>query len=125
MVSMVHGRVRAYGEKWRMWVEAGRNFKQPRYIPRKHLEKLLLTFDDDGQGGYALHPAVTGEAERVKQPIAERADPPPRQAPTATHPRQANAPRTRARTPAPTPPYVAPAAAQAHSLCTRERATPR
>ena len=110
MVSMVHGRVRAYGEKWRMWVEAGRNFKKPRGIAQKHLEKILLTFHDDGQGGYDLHPTITGEAERVKQPIAERADPPPRGAPPPTQPRRTNTPRTRARTPAPTAPQVAPAA---------------
>jgi hypothetical protein len=55
-VKMSVGRVRAYGEKWRAWVNAGRNCADPRCIPLKHRDKTALVFDEDGS--YELHDAL-------------------------------------------------------------------
>ena len=55
-VAMIIGRLKAYGKRWRDWVLAGRNHRQPRGIGRKHRNKKLLTQQADGD--YEIHPAI-------------------------------------------------------------------
>ena len=53
---MLIGRLRAFGKRWKNWVHAGIQHRQPRIIGVKHRDKKLLTQDYDGS--YSIHPAI-------------------------------------------------------------------
>ena len=55
-IAMIIGRLKAYGKRWRDWVQAGRHHRQPRSIGRKHRNKKLLKQDEDGE--YEIHSAL-------------------------------------------------------------------
>ena len=111
-VKMIVGRVRAYGEKWRAWVNAGRNCADPRCIPLKHRDKTALVFDEDG--GYELHDALLNEVQQLgkdppepTQDATAPAQQPPRHrsppSPPHAHPPRAHPPL---RAQAPTPQQI-------------------
>ena len=54
VISMQIGRLRAYGGKWRVWVNQGRHQRKPRAIPKKARKRKLLTQSKDGD--YEIHP---------------------------------------------------------------------
>ena len=55
-VSMLIGRLRAYGRKWADWVVASRKRANPNGISEKHRDKKLIEQDVDGS--YEIHPAI-------------------------------------------------------------------
>ena len=59
--NMLRSRLRAYGEKWKKWVESGRDREDPHVIPQKHHNKQVI--DSDWVGEYIIHPAVENMAE--------------------------------------------------------------
>jgi len=63
-VSMLIGRLKAYGKKWRDWVRASRRRTNPNTIPRKHRNKKLLRQDADGE--YEIHEAILQMATDLK-----------------------------------------------------------
>lgn len=63
-ISIIIGRLRAYGLFWKNWVIAGRHSCNPRIIPRKHQEKILLTQDDEGN--YCIHEALLAMADELE-----------------------------------------------------------
>ena len=65
-VGMIIGRLRAYGSRWRLWVETGRYLTPPRAIPRKHHNKGVLT--SDAQGNYTIHDAIWQLAQSLGIP---------------------------------------------------------
>ena len=41
-VAMIIGRLRAYGAKWRRWVDKSRHQRDQNIIPRRHQDKKIL-----------------------------------------------------------------------------------
>lgn len=64
-VSMIIGRLTAYGEKWKRWVIAGSNLDPPRIIPHKHHEKIVLT--NTVEGDYEIHPALPTMLDALRE----------------------------------------------------------
>ena len=64
MISMLVGRLKAYGKKWRDWVKASRWRAKPNQIPRKHRNKKLLRQDADGE--YEIHDAIIQTARKLR-----------------------------------------------------------
>ena len=64
MISMLIGRLRAYGKRWRDWVQASRWRAKPNQIPRKHRNKKLLRQNADGE--YEIHDAILQMARDLK-----------------------------------------------------------
>ena len=62
-VRLLIGRLRAYGSKWRKWVETSRLRTRPNVIPRKHRNKKVLRQEADGD--YAIHNAIWDEAKQI------------------------------------------------------------
>ena len=63
VVSMLIGRLRAYGRKWSDWVRASRLRTVPNTISRKHRNKKLLYQHADGS--YELHAAILAKAKAM------------------------------------------------------------
>ena len=62
-ISMIIGRLRAYGVQWRQWVGATRHTSKPGAIPRKHRNKKVLT--QDKHGTYMIHPSIMAKAKAL------------------------------------------------------------
>ena len=63
-VSMLIGRLRAYGMRWRVWTQASRYRSKPNKIGKKHRNKKLLFQSEDGD--YVIHDAILGMATHLK-----------------------------------------------------------
>ena len=63
VVSMQIGRLKAYGGKWRTWVNQGRHQRKPRAIPKKARKRKLLTQTKEGE--YEIHPALLDVAAEL------------------------------------------------------------
>ena len=64
VISMLIGRLRAYGKKWADWVRASRLRTSPNTISRKHRNKKLLYQSADGS--YEIHAAIMAKAQNLK-----------------------------------------------------------
>jgi hypothetical protein len=64
VISMLIGRLRAYGKKWADWVRASRLRTSPNTISRKHRNKKLLYQNADGS--YEIHAAIMAKAQNLK-----------------------------------------------------------
>ena len=62
-VSMLIGRLKAYGVKWADWVRASRLRTNPNGIGRKHRNKKLLFQEEDGS--YSIHDAIMDMADTL------------------------------------------------------------
>ena len=62
-VSMLIGRLKAYGVKWADWVRASRLRTNPNGIGRKHRDKKLLFQEADGS--YSIHDAIMDMADTL------------------------------------------------------------
>ena len=63
-VSMLIGRLRAYGMRWRVWAQASRYSSKPNKIGKKHRNKKLLFQSEDGD--YVIHDAILDMATHLK-----------------------------------------------------------
>ena len=63
VVSMLIGRLRAYGKKWADWVQASRLRTKPNTISRKHRNKKLIYQQADGS--YEIHDAILEKAKAL------------------------------------------------------------
>ena len=90
-------RLKAYGEKWKMWSQKNRHTSLKSAIPLDKQERKVIT--QDILGDYTINPRFLAEFDRVRQEITARA---PRHAPRrAPRPRVPPAPGQQ---PAPGPP---------------------
>ena len=62
-VSMLIGRLRAYGMRWRVWAQASRYRSKPNKIGKKHRNKKLLFQSEDGD--YVIHDAILDMATHL------------------------------------------------------------
>ena len=63
-VSMLIGRLRAYGLRWKVWAQASRYRSQRNKIGKKHRNKKLLFQTEDGN--YIIHDAILGMATYLR-----------------------------------------------------------
>ena len=54
--SMLHARVTAYGEKWLKWARSNRKTSNPKEIPKKHQNHVLIKTHPDGT--YEINEAI-------------------------------------------------------------------
>jgi len=64
VVSMLIGRLRAYGKRWRDWVQDTQLRMKPSIIPQKHQDKKLISQDEEGS--YVIHDAILDKARELK-----------------------------------------------------------
>ena len=62
-IGIIIGRLRAYGARWRAWVNAGRYHRPPRAIPLRHQSKGVLTSDPYGE--YTIHRELWQLADKL------------------------------------------------------------
>ena len=63
-VSMLIGRLRAYGLRWKVWAQASRYRSQRNKIGKKHRNKKLLFQTEDGD--YIIHDAILDMATYLR-----------------------------------------------------------
>ena len=54
--ALLHSRVTAYGEKWKLWVRRNWRTSNKHVIPEKHRNKVFITFDL--YGNYTIEPLI-------------------------------------------------------------------
>ena len=54
--AILHSRVDAYGEKWKLWVRRNWRTSNKHIIPEKHRNKVFITFDP--HGNYTIEPLI-------------------------------------------------------------------
>ena len=68
-ISMIVGRVRAYGQKWKRWANKAKNREEG--IPQKHANKGLLEFEADGS--HEIAPRLLEELKTTEEEARVRA----------------------------------------------------
>ena len=63
-ISMLIGRLRAYGRRWEIWVESSHNRTKANIIPEKHQDKKILFQGPDGE--YEIHGAILDYAKKLR-----------------------------------------------------------
>ena len=60
---MLIGRLRAYGGKWKEWVETSRLRTRPNTISQRHRNKKVIRQEPNGE--YSIHNAIWDEARQL------------------------------------------------------------
>ena len=63
-VAMIIGRLKAYGAKWRRWVDKSRHQRDLNTIPKRHQDKTILRSNPVGE--YDIHDAILHAAHRLQ-----------------------------------------------------------